>query len=274
MQGLDSEVGYVLPISWDYNELKWHSAPWQFRNDRLQLIPGDSPMGLRLPLDSLPWQAEDEREVQTERDTMEDLAELDDYYGEVVDRYENPVEDDNEANKGILESYFGWLKRKSRKQEQPTADMKLEKNSGTEITNKKKSKKQNNEKQKKNTERFIVDVPHTALSIEARDGYLHVFMPPLSYLEHYLELISAIELTAEKTKTPVRIEGYPPPRDHRITSFQITPDPGVIEVNIHPTTSWKDLVNNTEILYEEARSVATGYRKVYARWQTHRYRWW
>ncbi|WP_299875477.1 DUF2126 domain-containing protein [uncultured Cocleimonas sp.] len=256
MQGLDSEVGYVLPISWDYNELKWHSAPWQFRNDRLQLIPGDSPMGLRLPLDSLPWQAEDEREIQTDRDTMEELGELDDYYGEVVDRYENSDDDENESNKGILESYFGWLKRKSKKRQQPTADMKLEKDSGKETSSKKKGKKE-----KKNTEKFIVDVPHTALSIEARDGYLHVFMPPLSYLEHYLELISAIELTAEKLKTPVRIEGYPPPRDHRVTSFQITPDPGVIEVNIHPSNNWADLVKHTEILYEEARICRLGTEK-------------
>ena len=241
-QGLDSEVGYVLPISWDYNELKWHSAPWQFRSDKLQLVPGDSPMGLRLPLDSLPWQAEDEREVQTERDAMEDLAELDDFYGDVIDRYDNHEDDPNESNKGILESYFGWLKKKSRKKQQPTADMKLTKESETGISSKKKANK-------KNTETFIVDVPHTALSIEARDGCLHVFMPPLSYLEHYLELVSAIELTAEKTKTPVRIEGYPPPRDYRVTSFQITPDPGVIEVNIHPSNNWADLVKHTEILY-------------------------
>ena len=78
-------------------------------------------------------------------------------------------------------------------------------------------------------------MPHTALCVEAREGRLYIFMPPLTLLEHYLELIAAIEATAENLKMPVVMEGYEPPRDYRIERLMVTPDPGVIEVNIHPS---------------------------------------
>ncbi|MCB1756627.1 MAG: transglutaminase family protein, partial [Gammaproteobacteria bacterium] len=93
------------------------------------------------------------------------------------------------------------------------------------------------------------------------EGILHVFMPPCTHLEHYLDLVAAIELTAENLAIPVRLEGYTPPKDSRIDQFQITPDPGVIEVNIHPARSWQELENNTHILYEEARLVRLGTEK-------------
>ena len=51
---------------------------------------------------------------------------------------------------------------------------------------------------------------------------------------------------------PVRIEGYEPPRDYRMERLVVSPDPGVIEVNIHPSTNWKELVHNINTLYEQA----------------------
>ena len=95
-------------------------------------------------------------------------------------------------------------------------------------------------------------IVRTALCVEARGGVIHVFMPPLERIEQYLELVSAIEVTAEELSTPVRIEGYPPPYDYRIDHFKVTPDPGVIEVNLQPARTWKELVRNTTTLYEEA----------------------
>ncbi|MFT6881609.1 MAG: hypothetical protein ACJAVY_000398, partial [Marinoscillum sp.] len=93
----------------------------------------------------------------------------------------------------------------------------------------------------------------TCFVIEVRDGKLFVFLPPVEYFEHYLDLVAAIERTAEKLQLPVLIEGYDPPSDKRVQKFMITPDPGVIEVNIHPASSWRELASNYDTLYEKAR---------------------
>ncbi|MBX9612114.1 MAG: transglutaminase family protein, partial [Burkholderiales bacterium] len=81
---------------------------------------------------------------------------------------------------------------------------------------------------------------------------LYVFMPPLARLEDYLDLISAVEATASELGLRVVLEGYPPPRDPRLKLLQVTPDPGVIEVNIHPAHTWGELVEHTEFLYQAA----------------------
>jgi len=181
---------------------------------------------LRLPLGSLPWQAEDEREILVERCGIEPLDALGDYASDVEERY------DGKSKKAVSKK-------------------------GAKAKSLSKSKT----KKGPATETVIVDVPHTAMSIEARNGCLCIFMPPMSYLEQYLDLIAAVEATAEKLGVPVRIEGYPPPRDNRVTSFAVTPDPGVIEVNIHPASHWGELVKNTETLYEEARLARLGTEK-------------
>ena len=93
----------------------------------------------------------------------------------------------------------------------------------------------------------------TALCAEAREGRLYLFMPPLERVEDYLELVAAIEATAEELHCPVLLEGYEPPFDTRLSNFRVTPDPGVIEVNVQPSATWDELVERTEFLYEEAR---------------------
>jgi uncharacterized protein (DUF2126 family) len=207
--GLNVEAGFLLPIKWIGGLKPWLSGTWKFRRERLFLIPGNSPMGLRLPLDSLPWLPPEQRELGEQQSQFQVLPELADYYAELTKK-PTPVEEKSTA---------------------------------------------------KSVETVSQYVPQTALCVEARDGRVHVFMPPMEYLEHYLELIANIEATASDLKMPVVIEGYEPPRDYRIERLMITPDPGVIEVNIHPAKSWQDLVKNTTILYDQAHQVRLGTEK-------------
>jgi len=85
--GLDQPAGFTLPVKWNWSEQCWKSGPWDFRRGAMFLIPGNSPMGMRLPLASLPWVAPDKRESQEPQSLFEDLPELGDYYGEVTRRY-------------------------------------------------------------------------------------------------------------------------------------------------------------------------------------------
>ncbi len=104
-------------------------------------------------------------------------------------------------------------------------------------------------------------IPRTAVGVENREGRLHVFMPPTKRLEDYLTLLAAVERAAQKTQLKVVIEGYEPPSDGRLENLKVTPDPGVIEVNVHPSKSWDELVENTGKLYEQARLSRLGTEK-------------
>ncbi|MEJ0048450.1 MAG: transglutaminase family protein [Rhodospirillales bacterium] len=105
------------------------------------------------------------------------------------------------------------------------------------------------------------DIVRTALCVEAREGRLHVFLPPLTRIEDFIELVAAIERAAAATGLPLWLEGYAPPRDVRLGQFSVTPDPAVIEVNIHPAASWDELVERTTVIYEEARLTRLGTEK-------------
>ncbi len=216
--GLDQPAGFTLPVKWNWNEQCWKSGPWDFRRGAMFLIPGNSPMGMRLPLASLPWIAPDKRDSQEPQSLFEDLPELGDYYGEVTRRYSH-IEAKANEHPEIIE-------------QDPGDDAAIQ-----------------------------VEVPHTAMCVEAREGRLYIFMPPLTLLEHYLELVAAVEATAESLALPVVLEGYEPPRDYRIERLMVTPDPGVIEVNIHPSKTWRELVEKTAILYEQAHLSRLGTEK-------------
>ncbi len=93
----------------------------------------------------------------------------------------------------------------------------------------------------------------TALTVQARDGLLFVYVPPLPQAEDWVALVAAVERTAAALGQPVVLEGYKAPFDRRLEAFSVTPDPGVIEVNVQPATSWDEIVTHTEQLYEQAR---------------------
>jgi uncharacterized protein (DUF2126 family)/transglutaminase-like putative cysteine protease len=204
---LRSITGYALPIRWNYEANTWESGSWFFKRDVMYLLPGNSPMGFRLPLKSIPHS--DGTPYTEDISNFETREPLGDIFGKVQKRY-------NDMALG---------KRKERVQ---TVSEQIVKEDFDAII-------------------------RTALCVEAREGNIYVFMPPLVYLDQYLDMISTVEDTASALGYKVIIEGYNPPNDQRIEKFSISPDPGVIEVNIHPSRSWEELVDKTEILYEEAR---------------------
>ncbi len=217
-RGLNQPVGYCLPLAWEELSKRWKTSGWAMRRDRLYLVPGNSPMGLRLPLSSLPWTEEEERELETEIDPFAPHTPLADYHGEVAVRY----------------SGF-----------EPTEDPHPEVHAQAVPER----------------QRVPVEVPHTAVCVEARNGCVHIFLPPLARIEPALELIAAVEQTAAALSLPVVVEGYAPPCDGRLERLLVTPDPGVIEVNIHPARTWDELVENTLLLYDEARLTRLGTEK-------------
>ncbi len=205
--GLNSPIGLALPLKWDYSSQMWKSRVWSFRRGNMFLVPGTSPMGLRLPLGSLDY-LDATADNRYYRDLFAPTAPLENFNNIILQRYEKKAA---EAPQEIPGGYTS-------------------------------SQKDTNSN----------DYFRTALCIENRNGTIYVFMPPVDLIEHYLDLVSSIEATARDLSMPVKIEGYTPPRDNRIQTLMVTPDPGVIEVNIHPSENWKDLVNNYNILYDEA----------------------
>jgi uncharacterized protein (DUF2126 family)/transglutaminase-like putative cysteine protease len=115
--------------------------------------------------------------------------------------------------------------------------------------------------QQERTEQEISEIfgkVRTAITVELRDGKLFVFLPPTERLEDWLELVAAAEAAAAGRNMPVQLEGYAPPHDPRLNVIRVAPDPGVIEVNIHPSAGWDDCVATTTAIYEEARQARLG----------------
>lgn len=237
-QGLGAPAGYVLPLRWNYWNDQWISCKWQFNRDYLFLIPGNSPIGLRLPLESLPVLSKAKTPQKVERSPFEIVPPLDFYHETITARY-----------------------GKTLKSTEPAPIVFPDKEE-TDEKKKKEIKKLSEEDKEETIEPlFEVDTIRTALNVEVRDGLLYVFLPPMDYLEHYLDMVASIEATASKLNMQVRIEGYEPPRDHRMERLVISPDPGVIEVNVHPSKNWTELCNITDTLYEQARLSRLGTEK-------------
>ncbi len=101
----------------------------------------------------------------------------------------------------------------------------------------------------------------TALAVEPRDGILCVFMPPIERVDEYLSLLAILEAAAAEIGQPLHIEGYEPPFDPRLSVVKVTPDPGVIEVNVQPAATWREAVEITTGLYQDARQTRLGAQK-------------
>jgi len=272
-QGLEATIGYVLPLqansqgSWTQSTPRlggtlWSTGPWFFRDERMYLIPGDSPMGYRLPLDSLPWVSTAdypyhiEQDPSTPRDALPEGTALRQQYAP------------HQVGGGFAEGGTVSLQNTAYIPADPSqappsmaynADGQGNVTAPGQPTNGKYPQRGES----------AAWLTRTALCVEARDphrangpkpetdnggksSHLYVFMPPLARLEDYLDLLAAVEATAEKLGMKIVLEGYPPPRDPRLKMLQVTPDPGVIEVNIHPAHNWGELVEHTEFLYEAA----------------------
>jgi uncharacterized protein (DUF2126 family) len=201
-RGLDKPAGYVLPLLAEpaaHGKRRFVTERWAFRRGHLLLVPGDSPMGLRLPLASL-----------------KEIAFVDYPHVLPADPFAEPV------------------KPAPTHAEEPCSALVKEPQPATP------------------PEQPV----RTALAVELRDGHLCVFLPPSSDGESYAALIAALETAASGSRLAIRLEGYPPPYDPRLRCIKVTPDPGVIEVNVHPAASWDETVAITTTVYDEA--VAAG----------------
>lgn len=196
--GLGRPSGFVLPLHDDARRKGycWRSSAWPLRREAVFLLGGDSPLGYRLPLASLPHRLPDEIEDSYASDPFAPIAAL--------------------GKKG----------RKAPVEDRPEPDPR--------------------------------EVVRTCLCFELRQGRLHVFLPPLNHIEAFVELLRRLEQVAVSQRCPLVLEGYLPPADPRLQRLAVTPDPGVLEINIHPASDWAGLVERFEGLYAEAKACRLG----------------
>ena len=247
LRGLDAAVGYALPLGRDPERPdRWQSTPWYLRGDRCLLVPGDSPIGARLPLDALPWARAADRPAPFDRDSEDATGELPphpDAPDDAVDgeatwhsHAEPPGSGadafEHETPAGTRDGPEDGDAAAEASEAAPTADA---------------------DPPPPEVGSSAAFVTRTAIAAEPRDGRLHVNLPPIARREDWLALVAALEPAARAIGRPVVLEGYEPPKDPRLLLLRVTPDPGVIEVNVDPVASWPDLVAQTTHLYDAAR---------------------
>ncbi len=255
--GLSHPVGYVLPIQRQWwqakatGPAKWITGRWPVRAEKIFLLPGDSPIGLRLPLESLPLSSVSTAAFYTAPldptaprgnlplpRRMSDVREAT-TANQVRGQKSVPTPSGSEKPNAAGNTFGAQTINEQVLQVEPELD-------------------DADDLDPEVDEHFVI---RTALAVECRHGRLYVFMPPTQRLEDYLELVEAVEETCAKLDLPILLEGYMPPHDHRVSYFKVTPDPGVIEVNTQPSASWRELVGITETLYGEARHSRLGTEK-------------
>jgi len=228
-RGLTTPSGYILPIqAWQSKATgrRWRSEKWKLRRGFLYLVPGDSPVGFRLPLPKLPYVPPSDYPFVNVVDPTVPRGPLPDFR----DRSPaEPVEPPQPVHGSRAQPMAHFTADDTTQQTQ--VEQELGEAGGA---------------------------VRTALSVEPRDGRLCVFMPPVESIEDYLDLLAAAEAAAKEMDLPIHVEGYAPPHDPRMNVIRVAPDPGVIEVNIHPAASWDDCVAITTGVYDEARACRLG----------------
>ena len=225
--GLGQVVGHVLPLARSARAARWQSGSWFLRAERCYLLPGDSPLGYRLPLDSQPWvRSSDYPFVHAPDPTLT----------------QPPLATAAEVRAQWRDAWAAAARPR---------DGAAATDRGAEAAGREALDAARREPLAGESAHWIT---RTALCAQPRGGVLYLFMPPLERLDDYLELVDVIESTAAQLQCPVLLEGYEPPRDLRLSRFSVTPDPGVIEVNIHPSDDWSQLVERTGHLYEAAHA--------------------
>jgi uncharacterized protein (DUF2126 family)/transglutaminase-like putative cysteine protease len=207
--------GYVLPLRWDPTRDRWASGTWTFRRGTLYLMPGDSPLGYRLPLDSLPAGDGAVAEIDPERCQFDERPVLPEVCGELSARFTTlgPTTEATEDADGV------W---------QPSRP------------------------------------PRTALCVEIREGRMHIFLPPLTHLEHYLDLVSTVEVVAEELDTPVVLEGYEPPEDHRMHRISVEPQAGILKLFLPAVETFREQWRWLRTAYGEALQVGLRSERIMA----------
>ncbi|GMG85578.1 transglutaminase family protein [Paralimibaculum aggregatum] len=242
-RGLGEPSAFVLPIQLAQSpdrrvprqrRFRWASDRWATRRGKLFLIPGDSPAGFRLPLQSLTWLPEEARPEIFERDPMSPDEPLPPHPWADPEAPEPGAPGATVHGAQALAGAQGF-----RQGVRPS----FQRRGAPEVVFEDVAPGQ----------AAMAPAVRTALTVEPRGGTLCIFLPPVPSAEAYVDLVAAVEETAAELGQPVHVEGYPPPSDHRLNVIKVTPDPGVIEVNIHPARNWREQVAITETVYEEAR---------------------
>jgi uncharacterized protein (DUF2126 family) len=221
---LTAPKGFVLPLQRWTAQAKpgWLSEIWRTRRGRLFLLAGDSPLGFRLPLQSLPALAPADQPFLLPADPFAPRRPLSD------PRITHPITSESfQTPRGAPGS-------------PPLVPDTAAPAGGSAVLDDADS------------------AVRTALSVEVRDGRLCVFLPPTETLNDYLDLVATVETTAAELDLPIHLEGYAPPPDPRLSVLKVTPDPGVIEVNIQPAASWREAVDITRSVYEDAHRARLG----------------